>query len=233
MKNIILILAILTTLTSCQNHGNKLNFNGTEVYYKGGVTKEQAEKLGSYLISEEFVDGEEKSVQLVVNKKTKNLTFRIVVDKALANSSANDYIFTSFSRELTKIFDTEVDFEICDNSFKTLKVFLYKDVPKLLDVNKTQLLYTKNVTKKEAENLASYLVASEFADGNLKTVELDRKLNTYLFRMVVYKGAEKNEANVKLLGLFAKDISINVFDNKTVELHMCDDMLKTVKIAPY
>lgn len=229
MKNLILFLFTIT-LISCTDYGKKLTFNGTEVYYKDGVTKEQATQLGNYLIKEGFATGDTKSVQFVIDPETKNLTFRMVVDKETASNDKNDYIFTSFSRELTTAFKKPIDFEICDNTFKTLKTYLNKDIPKLINALKTQILYTKNVTLEETKKLADYLIESEFADDkNPKTIEFDKNNNMYLFRMVVYKGAEKNESNVTLLGDFAKELSEKVFDGKPVTLHMCDDNLNTLK----
>jgi len=232
MKTKLLLVSILFLITSCTNdYGEKLLFNGTEVYYKNGVTKEQATQLGEYLVKEEFATGGSKSVQLVINDETKNLTFRMVVDEQTANSDSNDYIFNSFSRELTKEFSQPVDFELCDNTFTTLKIYFNKDVSKLINAKKTQLLYTKNITESEAQKLADYLIESEFADDeNEKTIELDKENDNYIFKMAVYKGAENNEANITLLGMFAKELSENVFDNTPVKLHMCDDTMSTIKI---
>jgi len=231
MKNSILIL-LLIIITSCTNYGEKLTFKGTEVYYKDNVTKEQATKLGKYLIAEGFTTGDAKSVQFIRNQNNKTLTFRMVASKETAVSDKSDFIFTSFSRSLSEKFGEPVDFELTDNAFKTLKTFYNKDIPKLINAKKTQILYTNKVTKEETQKLANYLISSEFADDkNPKTIKFDKDNDTYLFKMVVYKGAEKNESNVTLLGLFAKELSEKVFDNKSVKLHMCDDEMNTIKIV--
>jgi len=229
MRQLKILTLVLITLISCQKYGDKLSFNGTEVYYKDGVSKDQATQLGNYLIKKGFATGDTKSVQFVINKETKNLTFRMVVDKNVANKS--DYLFTSFSRELTKEFKQPVDFELTDNKFKTLKTFLNKDVPDIMEAKKTQILYTKNVTKEETQKLADYLISSDFSDDkNGKTIAFDKQNSNYIFKMVVYKGAEKDTSNVTLLGLFAKELSENVFEDKPVILYMCDDELNTIKI---
>jgi len=225
------ILSVLLFVISCQNYGDKLTFNGTEVYYKNGVTKAQATQLGEFLIKEEFADGETKSVQFLIDEKTKNLTFRMVADEKVINT-LSDFVFTTFSRDLSNEFKRPVDFQTCDNTFKTLKTYYNKDVPKMINAKKTQVLYTKNVTIVEAQKLADFLIESDFAnDKNPKTIELDKANNAYLFRMVVYEGAEKEEDNIATLGLFAKEISKNVFDNKNVILHMCDDNMRTLKVV--
>ncbi|HFS66612.1 MAG TPA: hypothetical protein ENK67_00145 [Flavobacteriia bacterium] len=231
MKQIKILVLVLITFISCKDYGNKLTFNGTEVYYKDGITKEQANQLGNFLIKEGFATGDTKSVQFVIDDKTKNLTFRMVVNEDVASNSENDYVFTSFSRQLSKEFGKSIDFQLTDNTFKTLKTFLNKDIPNLIEAKKTQIFYTNKVNKEETQKLADYLIKSKFADDkNIKTIEFDKENNNYLFRMVVYKGAEKNEANITLLGQFAKELSKNVFENKPVILHMCDDQLNTIKI---
>lgn len=233
MKNTIVFLLLIATTVSCQNYGKKIVFNGTEVYYKDGVTKEQATQLGEYLINNEFATGNRKSVQFLINDITKNLTFRMVVDQKTADkATVNNYIFTTFSRELSTEFKKPVDFVLCNNKFETLKTYLNKDVPKIINALKTQIHYTKNVSINATQLLANYLINSEFADDKVnKTIEFDKRDDTYLFRVVVYEGAEKSQANVTLLASFAKELSKDVFNNQPVELHMCDNLLKTLKVV--
>ena len=228
MKRLITIITVLLFI-SCSNYGDKLSFDGTDVYYKDGITKEQAQKLGEYLKEEEFTDGSEKSVQLIKDETTGNIAFRMVVGED--NEEGNDEIFKMFAKEISKnVFNGKaVDFHICNNSFETIKAFPFNERDKLIRVDGTDVLYTNNVTESEAQKLANYLKESDFTDGTSKTIQLDKDGKTYLFRMVVIEGVVDNEENEAILKAYGKAISINVFDGKPLIVHMCDDSLTTLK----
>lgn len=95
-----------------------------------------------------------------------------------------------------------------------------------------QLYYTSDVTEAEADALGNYLIQSEFANGEAKTVQLAKQGNTYEFRMVVKKGIENDAEYAEIFKIFAKDISTNVFNGSQVDLHACDDNLETLRVYP-
>ncbi len=97
--------------------------------------------------------------------------------------------------------------------------------------NGCELHRKKPVKKSQAKKLLKYLDEQQFCDGNRKTMQIRKKGSTYEFRMVVKKGMEKDEAYLKTAKLFAKQLSANVFKNATVDLHMCDEKLKTLRVV--
>jgi hypothetical protein len=90
MRKILGFLAVLVFLISCNSYGDKLKINDkSEVYYKDGATKEDAKKLGDYLLQNGYFDTKsQKSIQLSKNKDTFNVKF--VVDKKRAESEMKD-----------------------------------------------------------------------------------------------------------------------------------------------
>lgn len=94
-----------------------------------------------------------------------------------------------------------------------------------------QLFYTENVSEEEADKLGEYLIASGFADGAEKSVQLEKANETYQFRMVVKDGFEQKEEFIALAKQFANEMSADVFDGAEVEVHLCDDRLKTLKVV--
>ena len=94
-------------------------------------------------------------------------------------------------------------------------------------VRGTQLLYTSAVTVKEVNKLADFLIASNFANENEITVQLDKSGNTYLFRMVVREGIENDPEMVEVFKTYAESISEGVFGGKPVDFHVCDKQLQT------
>ncbi|MBV1922463.1 MAG: hypothetical protein KUG68_00390 [Flavobacteriaceae bacterium] len=229
MKKLLTIFAFLL-LISCSNYGEKVSYNGTDIYYKEGVTIEQANNLGKHLVKSEFADGAEKSVQLVKDETTGNLTFRMVVSSG--NEEGNDMIFKLFAKQLSdEVFEGKpVDFQLCDNMFKTLKTYSFNELDQKISVNGTEIVFTKNVNKTEVQQLGDYLKESEFTDGTPKTIQLDKEDGTYLFKMVVAKGAEKVATNIEILKAFGVELSENVFSGNPVKVHMCDNELRTIHV---
>ena len=98
--------------------------------------------------------------------------------------------------------------------------------------NGLQLFYTSNITETEANSMGNYLIESGFADGEEKTVQLNKSGNTYEFRMVVKKGIEQDPEYTELGKLIAAEISSEVFNGAQVDVHFCDENLKTLRVLP-
>ena len=99
-----------------------------------------------------------------------------------------------------------------------------------LEYNGGELYYTDNVSETDAKKLGDYLVKSGFFSGKKLTVQLDKSGATYQFRMVVMPEKQNDETTAAMLKVFAGEISEEVFGGAPVELHICDDSLKTIRI---
>lgn len=99
-----------------------------------------------------------------------------------------------------------------------------------LEINGGELFYTANVTADEAQALGDYLVESTFFDGRRKSVQLDKPGSTYQFRLVVKQEFRNDKAYLKLGKLFAEELSANVFNDEPVEIHICDEHFKTIRV---
>jgi hypothetical protein len=119
---VVLIGIALLRITSCNNYGKKLTFNGGELYYTSQVAETDAKKLGEYLVKEKFFDGTRKTVQL--NKNGGTYEFRIVMIKDGEKATNTVETFTSVSKELSEnVFDgSKVVVHLCDDHLKTLRV---------------------------------------------------------------------------------------------------------------
>lgn len=96
-----------------------------------------------------------------------------------------------------------------------------------------ELYYTDNVTLDEAQSLGDYLVEADFFadDSNSRSVQLNKSGSTYEFRMVVKEGLEKDQDTIDLMKEFAVEVSNNVFDGETTDIHICDDTFKTLRVV--
>ena len=223
--------------------GNKLTFNGGDLYYTSSVKEAEATKLGEYLTQGEFFDGSPKSVQI---KKSGDIwEFRVVVKQGYEKDEKNVEIFKKIAVTLSKdLFKgVPVDIHLCDPYFKTLRVvnFLKSDKGvaqspygvKLI-FNAGELYYTQPVTRSEAEKLGQYLVQAKFFDGKPKSVQIKKSEQIYQFRYVVIEGYEQNEEYIGQVKEFSTELSENVFHNAPVDIHLCDtESFKTLRVVKF
>lgn len=96
-----------------------------------------------------------------------------------------------------------------------------------------ELYYTESVTAEQAQVLGDYLVKEEFFanDGNNRTVQLNKTGSTYEFRMVVKTGLDKDQDTIDLMKAVAAELSENVFKGENVDVHLCDETLKTLRVV--
>lgn len=228
MKNYLIALMILA-LSACSNYGEKIEVNGTEVYYKDGVTKEMAMQLGEFLDREEFSDGSTKSVQFYRNETSGVLTFKMVTTEEFASDPSYEMIFKEFARNLRTEFDQPVDFLLADNSFETLKTFAAADLPEVIKAKGTDVHYTENVSRDMAEKLAAFLIESEFSDDTPKSVMLDKEGNTYYFRMVVKEGFAENTATEFIFKAYGIQMKNELFKGSDMKFVYCDNKFNTIK----
>ena len=66
---------------------------------------------------------------------------------------------------------------------------------------------------------------NQAANGENK---LDR---TYEFRMVIKKGLESDPDVIQLMKQFASQLSVDVFQGNSVDIHLCDENLKTLRVV--
>lgn len=115
---VIVYLAFFT-----DDYGEKLEFEGTEVYFTEEVSRSEAAKLGKYLVSSGFADGGRKSVQLA--KRDTVYRFRMVVPDDVVEDSTDNYIFQAIGQRLSyRVFENApVEVETCSSGFKTIRVY--------------------------------------------------------------------------------------------------------------
>ena len=109
-------------MAGCDSYGENIVVNGTEIYFKGdGVTKADAEKLGKYLLDNEFADGNGKSVQLA--KEEGVWQFRMVTLESFHDDADFANLAGEMAAEMSQVvFDSQsVEFHLCDDEFNTVK----------------------------------------------------------------------------------------------------------------
>lgn len=84
------LISSVLFLASCSPYGEKIEMNSkSEVYYKEGATKAEAQKLGDFLLRNNYFDDQsEKSVQVLKAKDTAVVKFVVNEEKLKGNSEA-------------------------------------------------------------------------------------------------------------------------------------------------
>lgn len=102
----------------------------------------------------------------------------------------------------------------------------------LIQNGSLNLYYTSTISLEEAKKLEKLLVEEKFNEGNKKFVQFNKNGVVYEFKVVVKKGNENDDEYIKKFKVFASYIS-EIFGNKEVDIHLCDDALNTLRVVIY
>ena len=235
MKKTTLIIPFLMLslfFSGCSNYGKEKTFNGVDLYHTENVTDQEADSLGSFLVSSKFADGNEKTVQLTKSGGTYN--FRFVVKKGAESDESITKSFKYFASIISqKVFNgAPVTIVACDDHLNSLKSFPSDELGKDKTYNGVQLYHTKNIPDALADSLGKFLIASKFAEGKPMTAQIKKPGNTYQFKFVIKSGYEKDTSYLKNSKLFASELSTGVFGGAPVEVRLCDDYMNTLAVVP-
>ncbi len=116
------VTILLVIGLACSSFGEKLEFNGGELYYTKNVNESEAKKLGEYLVKTGYFSGKPATVQL--DKSGTTYQVRLVIKKELQNdkefAEAAKESASQFSKEVFNNATTEI--HICDDQLKTIQV---------------------------------------------------------------------------------------------------------------
>jgi predicted nucleic acid-binding protein len=130
MKTLIIALAALLSLAACTNYGKKVTSGHIEVYYKDGISKEEAEKTAKLMYDADIAAGnktDKKSIQLTKTGDTINFRMVAVLEKL---KDVEDIAFLNMGNVLSdSIFPGKpVNVDLTNNKFTTIRTIHYKKV---------------------------------------------------------------------------------------------------------
>ncbi len=100
-----------------------------------------------------------------------------------------------------------------------------------LEFNNSELFYTTNVNKNEAEKLGEYLVASGFFADRTISAQIDKKGGTFILRYVIQTGFENNNEYLEIVKQMVNEVSNLVFNNAPVEINLTDSRFNTLRVV--
>jgi hypothetical protein len=121
-----IVSLVVLLLASCnmKDYGTKLKFKDGELYYTKNVAKEDADKLGNYLVDKGFFS-DDKRITVQLDKGGKDtVLFRFVVIDSFVNKPQYADLWQAMAGELSKdVFSNKpVTVHFCDKYLTTKKV---------------------------------------------------------------------------------------------------------------
>jgi hypothetical protein len=119
---VVLVLVFGFAVAELQGRGKRLEFNRGEVFYTTRATRDEATRLGNYLVRDGYFDGTPKSVQLT--RDGRRVQVRLVVKKGTDTDPQFAGVFREFAAQINREVFTGQQFELhlCDEYLKTLRV---------------------------------------------------------------------------------------------------------------
>ena len=236
MKQFILAFFIAAGLVACTNYGKKVSQDYLEVYYKDGISKEEAQKTLDFLYpiwKNDEGKTDTKSVQLTKSGDT--ISFRMVVDKDKLSKVQDETFYIMGNLFSDSLFDgNPVNMVLTDNSFKSIRTLVYKKTEtsnnygEKVTAGNIEVYAKDGFSLEQAQNLADFL---EKQVGSANTVSFQASKTDdgdYLVRMVSDE-AKSNELGDEPFNKLAAELFENVFNGGNVTFELTDNKFNTFK----
>jgi hypothetical protein len=236
-KNLLLLLAPF--LFACSNYGSKATVDNIEVYYKEGISKEQAEKTArlfdEMLNASNPDDKAQKSFQL--QKAGDTILLKMVADKAKLSTVSDDAFYAITTVVSDSVFaGAVVNLTLTDNTFKGFKEYAYRKVQAnswgekyasgLVEV------YDDGVGSIPAKELAAYMT-EYFVPQTTFSFQLTRdEQQQYLVRMVV-NPEKMSFFTAKIMAEISEGISSKVLQGAPVQFQLTDNKFNPLRTFAY
>ena len=111
-------------------------------------------------------------------------------------------------------------------------VLACKPYGKKVESSNYEVYYTDAVTEADAKKVADFMEQNIKSEGgDKKSVQLDKSGDTYALRLVVQKDLEKDDNAVARFKSIGQAVSAQVFNGAKVDVHLCDNHFKTLKVV--
>ena len=235
------IFAVLAGMAcaACKGHGKKLTFGKGEIYYKDGVTKAEATKVGKYLRKTGYFDDKKaKSVQVLKSGDTYQVKFVVKDPKGMKKEMKDQFRVLGGMISNYALNGAKLEVHLCDRRLKTKdKLEVAKSIGNFgqkLEFGRGEVYYQPPVEKPLAQKLGQHLLKHKFFNKEKrKSVQLTQKDAVYHLKIVVTK---KNFAPslIQLMTGVGKNLAVNIFGGQKLKLSLCDASLNCFKtLGPF
>ena len=115
-----------------------------------------------------------------------------------------------------------------DPTQKEVKPFDLNSLGKHKVFDETYIYYTSRMPIAQVDQLGYALVKSKFTDGTRKDIQIDRRGEIYVFKMVFSSQLTFTEQWRMNFMAFASNLSKTVFNNHPIEIQLTDLFFNTI-----
>lgn len=237
------LLALSVCLFSCTDYGKKVTKDFLEVYYKDGVSKDQAERTADFLYPYwKSPDGEKtskKSIQLSQSGDT--ILFRMVSDMSKM-SEVGDATFATMAQTLSDSLysNAPVNIVFTDNKFKSIRVLTYKKAAanatqEKVVISDIEVYYEEGFDKEQATQLAEFLnnYFGRTNNGQTKSFHINQEADGHYVLKMSYRKEVAAKIDDKDFYDVARTVSDSVFAGAPLELFLTDGNFEPFKAFRY
>lgn len=240
MRPVLFLLLLAISFVSCTNYGKKAKKGNIEVYYKNGISKEEAEKTAAVLYnSVQGTSGAEgrKSMQLTKGNGD-TILFRMVVDKEkLPQVKDENFLAIAYILSDSVFAGKPVNVDLTNNSFKTTRSITFvktgkNDYDNKITSGNIEVYASDEIDSKTASDLATFLddfIRPEF----IISYQISKnESNKFIIKMV---SSEKKAASVsdQMLNEISTEISTKVLNGSPLLFQLTDENFNPLKTFSY
>lgn len=210
-------------------YGEQLKVGGNTVYYKAGVSREEAQKVADALFKDHyFDDSHSRDVQL--RREGKDLTL-VLATRSPNLTPSLLRLYQDMADQLDELIaPLHVSLVVTDVALET-----ETRVPRLprIDVDKVRVYLLDGATAEEAHRLIDALVKADVLDtAKAYSYELRRDGDGYIVSTILNEGMWDDAKIVAAYAKLAKIVSLTVFGGKPVHYRLCDDGFDVKRTVP-
>ena len=251
MKPIILSLLIAVSLAACTNYGKKVKTGNIEVYYKDGVTQEQAKKISS-LFNEAVQStnpGSKNRKSFQVSKPSDSVLLKMVVDKSKLDQVGDETFYAISQMVSDSVFNGRpVNLMLTDDHFKPIRTLAFKKAEVIEPEKEENTLtradfdhdkagdvdfYWKGISNEESKTIADYIVKNGSFSGGTAEIYMTKEGDRYVLRFPMIESARTDPAILATVDKVSKEIKDNVFANVPYSFKVTDEQMNTIKSWDY
>lgn len=209
-------------LSSCQlfNRGEKLMFGLGEVYYKDGITQQEAEKFGNYLYQQHIFDESgSKVIQLV--RKNDTATMRIVTSKEYINKASYQGNMRFLAAELSStVFNNQpLNCELTNEYLNTeVKIPAFGRKLLIMDGN---FYFSYRLGEQSAASLFRYMEDSlDFFAAVKGAVVLDKLNDEFVMQIMTSPEQMQERSTIYTYQLVAQQLAIKAMKTQSPRIRL-------------
>ena len=204
-----------------------MKFGKGELYYTEPVNREEANRVGGYLLQQQYYSDEQESTVWLLQEGGK-YRLRFVISQEYAEDPFTALQFGIFGNQIARdaLAGKRIEVEFADGQLN-----LIKTVPPsaILKFGKSELYYSEPVTDAEANSVGNQLVeAGYFNEGRAASVHIARENDAFQLKFVINPSYKDNPGIKAAFTELSRGIASDALGGRPVVLHLCDGNFTTL-----